>query len=81
MREHEKRMCLGLEGEALDQALDTALNKTKQDVLKFAGQVDQFGLESRRRDDKAKMDMTRNCPRPIKKIRGPLFDQKQGRLP
>ena len=81
MREHEKRMCLGLEGEALDQALDTALNKTKQDVMAFSAQVDHFELESRRRDDKAKMDMTRNCPRPARKIRGPLFDDKQEVLP
>ena len=81
MNEHETRMCLGLEGEALGRALDTALNKTKRDVMRFAGQVDQFGLDSRRKDDKAKMDMTRNCPRPIKKIRGPLFDDKQEVLP
>ena len=95
MNEHEKRMCLGLEGEALDEAIETALNKTKQDVRKFAGQVDQFGLDSRRKDDKARKQWIKERIAQAQEAEADEFasqieqfeeearrkDDKQGRLP
>ena len=65
MNEHEKRQCLGLQCEALDRAVE------------FALEVSQFEIEARRKDDKAKLDATRNCKKQLAKPRGPLFDAEQ----
>jgi len=60
-----------------EQWIEERIAQAQEDEAdEFVRQVNEFEEENRRKDDKAKMDMTRNCPRPIKKIRGPLFDNK-----
>lgn len=46
----------------------------------FGVQVHDFEIESRRKDDKAKMDATQNCPKQLAQPKGPLFSDKQEEL-